>query len=545
MNVHRRTVAWLAAVAMLAAVAGVAPLGAAEHTKTDTVVTSHDGTPIAVTVFKPATAGADTPVPMIMHSHGWGGSRTTAISAFQAELDEGFGVLSFDQRGFGQTPGPANVQDPELEGRDVIALIDFIAGLDWVAKDVKPGVPANAAETAKGNTGHVGVREDAEVDPSDPVLFAMGLSYGGGYQFIGALTETRETGRTRFNALAPEITWFDLADSLAPAKVARTAWISLLYATGLQAHRQDIHAATAFGMATGQWPDGTYPGIANIHDRFRANSPVAFVEDGKHLDVPVLIGQGSSDNLFNLNQGVRNFEITLTDAARAKSLFVGYNGGHALPNVLPPGYPADVQVGGNADPCSQPAGGFGKLRRDFFRAVIAGENPRALLGAGQAYHVATADGVCVHTDSVAANTELVAAAAPGLPSAAVTTTGAGAPQHLHLAAGPLRVAGVPVLEADVTTVGADQRVFFGLSVGETPATARVVHNNLLPLRELLPIVREGRVLELAGMAVDVPAGQHLYLTVSPLSDMYFGHGSTRTPGAVTLENIRVRVPVQP
>ena len=537
----RRTnrVAILAAViALLAGLAGAAPATAEAHSKQDLFVTSHDGTQLAVTLFQPAGASASSPVPMILHSHGWGGSRSTAISAFQAELDEGFGVLSFDQRGHGQTGGRAGVQNPEREGRDVIALIDYVAGLDWVAKDTKPGVPASAADPAQANA-----QVQPVTDPTDPVLFAMGLSYGGGYQFIGALTELRETGRTRFNALAPEITWFDLAGSLAPAKVARSAWVSLLYAGGLRAHEDDIHLALAFGSATGQWPDGTYPGMPNLQERFRRNSPVAFVEQGHQLDIPVLIGQGASDNLFNLNQGWKNFERTLTGDARARSLFIGYNGGHALPNVLPPGSPGDVQVGGNSDPCSAPAGGFGKLRRDFFRSVLDGGDPRALMG-GQAYHVATVGGACVHTDSLTAETPLSPAAAPGLPNATVTTTGAGAPQHLELAAGPLRFAGVPLLDADVTTVGADQRVFVGLAIGPDPARARVVQNNLMPLRELLPVVREHRTLELAGVAADVPAGEKLYLTITPVSDMYFGHGSARTPGVVTLENLRVTLPVR-
>lgn len=41
----------------------------------------------------------------------------------------------------------------------------------------------------------------------------------------------------------------------------------------------------------------------------------------------------------------------------------------------------------------------------------------------------------------------------------------------------------------------------------------------------------------------VPEGQNVYLTISPLSDMFFGHGSTRTPGLVALEDITVNLPV--
>src|SRR3954453_11016090 len=58
---------------------------------------------ICYTLFEPAGASASHKVPMIMHSHGWGGSRTTDPASFQPFLDDGYGVLSFDQRGFGES----------------------------------------------------------------------------------------------------------------------------------------------------------------------------------------------------------------------------------------------------------------------------------------------------------------------------------------------------------------------------------------------------------------------------------------------------------
>ena len=64
----------------------------------------------------------------------------------------------------------------------------------------------------------------------------------------------------------------------------------------------------------------------------------------------------------------------------------------------------------------------------------------------------------------------------------LTTTGVGAPQQHLIAAGPLKVSGVPTVDADVTSAGLDQRVFFGLAVGTSEATAQVVQNNVMPLR---------------------------------------------------------------
>jgi ABC-2 type transport system ATP-binding protein len=489
----------------------------AQHSVTQEVVESFDGTRILISVYKPARAASEQ-VPVILHSHGWGGSRTTAANAFAEHLNRGYAVVSISQRGFGGSGGRANVTDPEFEGRDIIEVIDHMAEKDWVLKDV-----------------------DEAGDPiaDDPVLFAIGGSYGGGYQLVTSLleTETREGG-TRFDAIAPEIAWFDLSDSLAPSGVVRSAWASLLYAAGAANIVEYVHPAFAYGLSSGQWPDGTVPGIANLAEEFFQHGPSGFVDRGVQLEIPALIYQGSSDNLFNLNQGIRNFEETLSDAARARSAFIAFNGGHALPNVAPIGF----ATGSNA--CTK---GFGTLALDFFDAVRAGGSARDLqLRDGSplpAYSLTDVNGTCVTTDTLSDREAYRVGIDAQVTTGTATTTGAGAIQHLPVASGPLTVSGIPQLAATVTTVGADQRVFFALSVGTSPANARVVQNNMLPLRELLPVVAGERTIDLPGVAVDVPAGQTLYLTVSPVSDMSFGHGSIRTPGAVALQDMTLHVPV--
>ncbi len=131
----------------------------------------------------------------------------------------------------------------------------------------------------------------------------------------------------------------------------------------------------------------------------------------------------------------------------------------------------------------------------------------------------------------------VQAALPG----AVLQTTAGPAVNYELATGPLRVAGIPRLRGTVTSA-VDGRAFFALAVGTDPATAQVIQNNLLPYRSLLPAVQQPLNIELPGVAIDVPAGQHLYLTVSPFVSQYGGHVS-RTPGAVLIENAVVDAPI--
>ena len=498
----------LALVAGAAVVAGLvaapAASAAAEHTAIDGCVASVPETDpleagpvqICFTVFKPATASKDAKVPMVLHSHGWGGSRTRSAGAFASYLDAGFGVLSIDQRGHGGSGGKAHVEDPAFEGEDVIAVIDHVATLDWVKQNGK----------------------------DDPVLGAIGGSYGGGYQFVGAFTEIMKTGRTRFDALAPEITWFSLNESLAPQDVVRTGWTAALYAGGADQHTSTVHAGLAEGVATGNWP-------ATMDEFFADNGPAFHVREGRRLDLPVLLGQGATDNLFPLDQGLKNFAQALTDKARSRSIFVGYNGGHALPSALPAGY------GAAGDACSKTLGegigGFRQLAQQFLAENLQGA-PSKLTGHGQ-YHLTTATGTCVTVDSVDADTTFDA-------GRVVTPAGAGAPQSVKLADGPLTIAGTPYVDAVVTALGLDSRAFFALSVGTSPADAKVIQNNTLPHREVSLNLGTPRSIELPSVAAVVPEGQSLFLTVSPVADMFAAHGS-RSPSAMVLDGAKVRVPV--
>src|SRR3712207_905860 len=182
---------------------------------------------------------------------------------------------------------------------------------------------------------------------------AIGGSYGGGYQFLAAFELLRIKGKPVFDALAPEITWNDLHDSLAPHDVVRTEWALALSALSVptDALPPNIYKALVEGSATGQWPDGSIPGSENLNAFFEKNGPKWHVANGRKLDIPVLIGQGMTDSLFNTEQAFRNWETAITDRARRKSIFVGYNDGHVLPGVFPQG----IEV--KSDPCSKDLAG--------------------------------------------------------------------------------------------------------------------------------------------------------------------------------------------
>jgi hypothetical protein len=501
---------WLfAALAGLAlsAFVSIRPSVAADEAVTNGCINSvpepdtTEAVPICYSLFRPAGADAAHPVPMVLHSHGWGGSRTTDPASFEAWLKAGFGVLSFDQRGWGESGGKAHVENPAYEGKDVQGLVDVVAGLDWVAKD----------------------------NPGDPVLGSIGGSYGGGYQFVGAFSELLDRGATRFDALAPEITWWDLKESLAPQELVRTAWNVALYAAGASHVPNNIHEGFAYGAATGNWPKGELGPDSDLDAFFEKNGPSWHVRNGRVLDIPVLFGQGITDNLFNLNQGLQNFAKALTPAARSRSMLVGYNGGHTLPAVLPPGLDA------SGDPCSKELAGadFEALTIRFFTENLKDQDT-GLGGLGR-YHLASAGGKCLNVDSVETTT------AVGI-GQVVTPVGLGLPLSTKLADGPITIAGPAYVDAKVTTLTPDARAYFALSVGTSPADAKIVQNNVMPLREPEAVSGVARSIELPAVAVEVPEGQSLFLTVSAISDMFFGSGS-RVPGAMVLDDTTVRLPV--
>lgn len=458
---------------------------------------------ICYSLFRPASATTRNKVPMLLEGHGWGGQRTRTVASFQRHLDRGYGVLSFDQRGFGESGGKAHLQNPDVEGHDLLKLVRLISKLDWVRKD----------------------------GPGDPRLGAIGGSYGGAHQLLGAFRHLMSRGTPVFDALVPEVTWWDLNDSLAPDGVARSEWVAGLTAAGLpsDALQPKVVAAVVEGLATNRWPDGSIPGTLDVRAYMAKNGPRWHASQGRRLSIPVLLHQGSTDTLFPLEQGLKNWAGALTPKARQQSIFVGFNGGH----VLPPIFPLRTHPAG--DPCAKRLGGgdFTTLALRFFDEKLRGR--RTGLGGYGKVHLSTPANRCTTVRSVAAD------AAYRVGRVASPTT-AGVPLKKLVAKGPIRIAGRPYLTGRVTAIGLDNRAFYGLAVGTSPLTARLVQANVLPVNEPTPVFGAARRVALPSVAVDVPAGQSLYLLVTPIHDTFLVSGS-RLPGVVTIDETVVHLPV--
>ena len=95
----------------------------------------------------------------------------------------------------------------------------------------------------------------------------------------------------------------------------------------------------------------------------------------------------------------------------------------------------------------------------------------------------------------------------------------------------------------MTAAGVRNRAFYGLAMGTSPADAQLDPGQRAPDQPRTPrcSARSG-ASTCPAVAVNVPAGQNLYVLASPVSDTFVGMGS-RTPGAVVLQDTVVHLPV--
>jgi ABC-2 type transport system ATP-binding protein len=261
----------------------------------DATVTSFDGTQIQLS-FMPADGAGKHPT--VLEGHGWGGSRDTNPDSASDEATgnvgvgalrkAGFNVLTWDARGFGNSGGTVEVDSPDFEGRDVSALID------WLAQQPE-------AQLDKGG---------------DPRVGMTGVSYAGGIELVTAPQDAR------IDAIAPIIAWHSLTSSLYKEETVKGGWASLLYTVGVPGskNRLDPHITSAF-------TSGLTTGTLSADDRawFASRGPGDAV---KRIKVPTLLVEGTADTLFTLHEAITNSAILRGNGVPTK--MVWFCGGHGV-----------------------------------------------------------------------------------------------------------------------------------------------------------------------------------------------------------------------
>lgn len=479
--------------------------GAAELTQVE--LESFDGHLIPVSIYKPAIANATQRVPVLLQSHGFTGHRETAPDAFKPYIAAGFGVVSFDERGHGDARDDSEVQfmNPEYEVKDVIRIVDEVASFDWALMEA----------------------------PGDPVLGGIGYSYGGAFQLMGAIFDPR------FDAIAPEITWNDIVDALAPSGAIKSGWVDAFYVAGNAQQTvkfsNDFHAGWAWALASNTFPAGQAPGVPDLESRMRASSPAAYPAQ---LTIPTLLIQGMPDTLFPLNQAVANLRIVEANGANAS--LVTHNRGHILnTGSLAPGtLPFDVGLQGA--PGGDPCGKVSDLSIAWHQKHLLGLN------------VSTGPRVCLALEDESAvtgqtfpleGTTLRSFDLGGPTPVAQAPAGASVSLSLLTADAETVVAGIPRLSGTLTAAGADAIVYFSLQMpGRNDAFESIVNDQVMPLRLAGPVTNHAFSIDLGGVGVRLAAGEELVLVAATTAPM-FAANAERAPGAVILDGLVLELPI--
>ncbi|MFC9649861.1 MULTISPECIES: alpha/beta fold hydrolase [unclassified Streptomyces] len=252
---------WLAGLGVAAVLVGagtwtaVASDGAPAVHRTDQVL-SMDGARIDTSYF---TAGSGRR-PAVLVGHGFGGSKDDVRAQAEKLARDGYAVLTWSARGFGKSTGEIGLNDPDHEVKDVSRMIDWLAARPEVRLDAK----------------------------GDPRVGVTGASYGGGISLLAAGYDKR------VDAIAPLITYWNLADALFPDGVFKKLWAGIFFSTGggcqtFQKELCDMYQRVAVSGT----PDDA------ARELLEERSPSAV---GDRIDVPALIVQGQTDSLFPLGQ---------------------------------------------------------------------------------------------------------------------------------------------------------------------------------------------------------------------------------------------------
>ncbi|WP_284745873.1 alpha/beta fold hydrolase [Amycolatopsis sp. RTGN1] len=313
--------------------------GSAEQVKIDT------------TTYLPATV----PAPAVLLAHGFGGDKNSVADDARELARKGFVVMTWSARGFGKSTGKIGLNDPDGEVADASRLIDRLVAQHQVTTDAG----------------------------GDPKIAVTGASYGGALSLLLAGTDKR------VDAIAPVITYNDLAQGLVPNTatpglqasgtpaagafatdgVFKKSWAGIFFSAGSGAassgspsaeapeagQQTDAGSTGAAGAAAAAVPavppgagGGRQSAPADPCGRFTAAVCRAYTELGttgqasqasvdllhrvspvsvtSKISVPTLLVQGESDTLFGLDQSDATArQIT---AAGGKVRTIWYTGGH-------------------------------------------------------------------------------------------------------------------------------------------------------------------------------------------------------------------------
>jgi ABC-2 type transport system ATP-binding protein len=480
----------------------------------------------AFTVFEPAQICGGKTYPVVMWGPGYSASRQTSdtsnvVSNTENDVSPGniaslvnadYGVISIDERGFGQDSGTVRVMDPNFEGFMDLSAMDWAqANLSWLAY----------APTLEGDDAH------------EPVMGAIGGSYGGMYQKMLLNLDKRH----RLRAIVPQIAPNDLNYSLFPNGVVKSAWDLDLFALGESggssntgyAHEDPFLKNAVVGSIEADSESQAVHDFFGYHSSSYFCNQQAIASDGdagssplwaptKPPKINALLFQGIRDTLFTANNAWGDEQCWSQGGGDVRMLT--YNYGHNFLQVVPDPY-LDLYYG---DPQAVLDENCGSTNVDtatlaFFNQYLKGQaNAASAIPTMPCWEMG--DETAVLTPTILHGKTTTAYTIPS--TTAIAGAGLDVPTAIPLGstfATPAIVAGFPHMAITVTPIASGTEPFLFLGIGQMHASKPGAWD--LVDNQLTPISGAGTFdLDMTGIATKLAAGDQLALLVYGEEDQY-------------------------
>ncbi|NEC26071.1 alpha/beta fold hydrolase [Streptomyces sp. SID8111] len=507
---------WAAATAAVVVLAGAGTWTAvasedppAEVVREDRALTTGDGVRIDTSYF---TSGPEGRRPAVLLGHGFGGSKEDVRQQAEDLARDGYAVLTWSARGFGKSTGKIGLNDPEGEVADVSRLLDWLAGRPEIQLD-KDG---------------------------DPRVGMAGGSYGGAIALLAAGHDDR------VDAIAPAITYFDLADALFPGGVFKKLWAGIFVNSGGGCDRFEPALCAMYErVAESGVPD------AEARALLQERSPSAVAD---RIDVPALLVQGQSDSLFPLGHADAAARAIRANGAPVEVDWIagGHDGGDPETDRVQRRVRAwfDRHLKGDRNADTGPAfrvSRTGGVDSTDGRATLRGASADRYPGLSSGPETVRLTGFQQRFENPAGANPPAVSALPGLSGAGgglsqLSSLGVGVSldfpgQHARFQSEPLdrdlRITGSPQITARVTSTS-DDAVLFGKLYDVGPDGRQQV----LPSQLVTPLrvenAKAGQDVTLTLPAVDheVRKGHRLRLVVASTD---LGYASPAAPATYTVD----------
>jgi len=201
--------------------------------------------------------------------------------------EAGYNVVTWDPRGEFGSGGKVNLDSPDVEGKDMSAMLDLIAEQPEAQRDTDSGIP------------------------NDPRVGMIGGSLGGGIQLVAAGMDHR------IDAIVPGIAWDSLDNALYENGAFKTAYASYLILGELAVGAKlipELYEGILTGDLTGMLTQAQ-------QDLLAERDP-----DVAAITAPTLLLQGTVDTLFPPGEALANADVLQNNVPTALLWFCGGHG---------------------------------------------------------------------------------------------------------------------------------------------------------------------------------------------------------------------------